>query len=88
VSDVVYPNKEHEKADQAARRRALTALADIVQEADYLRRKLEREDHPHVDADNAQVISGKLRDLVSNLAILGALADVREWDAADKQEES
>jgi hypothetical protein len=36
-----YPNKEHENADKAARRRALNALNDIEREVAILRRRVE-----------------------------------------------
>jgi len=76
-----YPNREHQSADQAAVRRALHALEGIRREANDLHLKVSRVQR--VDADDAQVISGYVRDLIGHLAELGTLHDVREWHAAD-----
>lgn len=78
-----YPNREHQAADQAAMRRALHALEGIRGEAESLHLKLSRDQR--VDADDAQVITGQVRDLIGHLAELGTLRDVREWAAADRQ---
>ncbi len=78
-----YPNREHENADRAAMRRALHTLEGIRGEANDLHLRLSRDQR--VDADDAQVISGKVRDLTGYLAELATLRDVREWHAADQQ---
>lgn len=77
-----YPNREHQKADEAAKRRALKALDDIEAEAKLLRRVIS--DNRRVDGDDSRAIAGIVRDLTVHLSILGALYEVREWDAADK----
>jgi hypothetical protein len=77
-----YPNREHQAADQAAMRRALKALTDIKGEAEDLHLRLSRDQR--VDADDAQTITGKVRDLIGYLAELATLRDVREWHAADQ----
>jgi len=85
---VSYPNREHQKADERARRRALEALSHIEGDAFDLRKKLERSflSPVHVDADDVQGLSDNLRKLTGCLAELGILYDAREWDAADKAE--
>lgn len=79
-----YPNAEHRKAEGAAKRRALKALEDIRGEANDLHYKVY--ENQRVDADEAQTIAGKVRDLIGYLAELGTLHDVLEWHAADQKE--
>jgi hypothetical protein len=81
-----YPNAEHKRADEAARRRALKAVTDIEAEAFGLRKRLERGiiQDVRVDADDTQALYDNLRKLTGHLAELGTLYDVREWHAADK----
>jgi len=79
-----YPNREHENADKAARRRALKAVDEIAGECALLRRKLEA--GRDLDADDVQTITHSLMRLTQNLSALTVLRDVREWDAADKAE--
>ena len=76
-----YPNREHEIADKAAKRRAIRALDEIVNEAGILRRKLDNA--AWVDGDDTQILTDRTRELTKNLAILGALDEVRDWHAAD-----
>lgn len=78
-----YPNREHKNADSAARRRALRALGDIENEILVLRRRI---DAGTADGDDAQIMTDRVREVVKNISILGALREVREWDAADKAE--
>jgi hypothetical protein len=68
-----YPNREHEKADKAA----------IIAEAQAIRAYLGNE-QPEADGDATQRITGRVHDLTANLAILGALREVREAEAADR----
>lgn len=77
-----YPNREHEAADKAAMRRSLAALSSIISEANDLHYRLSQDQR--VDADDAQTINSKVRDLTGYLAELGTLRDVREWHAADQ----
>lgn len=83
-----YPNREHQKADETARRRAMAELDAIMAVAHDLRRKVwdgittDR----RVDADDAQVIQGHMAKLPGLLAELGTLYDIREWHAADQAE--
>lgn len=79
-----YPNREHENADKAARRRALKALETIKDEVQILSGTLALGSTARIDADAAQTIAGKVRDLAGYLAELGTLYDVREWDAIDR----
>lgn len=81
-----FPNREHMKADQAARRRALKALDSISDEIQLMRVILGRGPDTRMDAQNADVMQSKLHDLTGYLAELGTLHDVREWHAADQAE--
>lgn len=76
-----YPNREHQVADDSARRRALAELKSIEQEVGYLRAKLDR--GSRVEPENAQPMHEKILDLIRDLAILSTLREVREWHAAD-----
>ena len=79
-----YPNREHENADKAARRRAVKALEGIAEETAILSRKLAN--GIRVDGDDSQTINGLVSALTVQLSVLGALHEVREWDAADRAE--
>lgn len=79
-----YPDREHENADVAARRRAEAALADLAGEAALLRRSLKA--GREVDGDGTQVLSDLVRKLTRDLSVLGTLREVREWLAADVKE--
>lgn len=83
-----YPNREHENADKAARRRALAALDTITSEAETLQRALRLQSTlpgpgRRADADDTQVMSAAVQGLTGFLAELGTLYDVRQWHAAD-----
>jgi hypothetical protein len=84
-SDHPYPNREHERADKAARR-ALQAVDDITEQLALLRRTLDVPDR-RVDADTGQGLAEQVRKLTGFLAEMGTLYDVREWHAADRAEE-
>jgi hypothetical protein len=81
-----YPNREHANADRAARRRASKALDAIGAEVETLRRRLASADNPlsSLDEDDTQLITGEVRNLTGELAIIGALRSVREWHKADR----
>ena len=48
-----YPNREHENADKAARRRAIKALDDIIDDAQTLQRRIARGYEPHASTHSA-----------------------------------
>lgn len=82
MSQAIYPNREHKKADDAARRRAMAAADGLMADALAIRKEVER--GIRVDADDAQGLADNFRKLVGHLAEIGTLHDVREWDAADR----
>lgn len=80
-----YPNPEHERADKAARRRALRNLDNIEAEIAIIRRRVTQTGSTvQPDGDDTQVMASNVRDLTVNLAALSTLAEVREWAAADR----
>jgi len=81
-----YPNKEHERADEGARRRAMDALTELAGEAALLRRRLADGRNP--DYTDAESLERLVRKLTRDLSVLGTLREVREWDAADKAGEA
>ena len=83
MNEIVYPNREHKNADEAARRRAMAVLDHLVNEAGIMRKRIEGD---RVDGDDSQRIASLARDLTQHIAILGALREVREWDALDRAE--
>lgn len=76
-----YPNREHKNADEAARRRALAGLRDIVEDAQALFRRIENGYEPH--GTDAQRLADKAVAITVSLSALETLRDVREWHAAD-----
>lgn len=80
-----YSNREHQNADQAARRRALTAIDHMKQELSSLERRITYSG-THVDASETQRLASLVRDLTEYLAVQETLREVREWDAADQAE--
>lgn len=76
-----YPNREHKNADEAARRRALAALDHLTDEAVILGRLIKA---GRADGDDTQRIASLTRDIIQHVSILGALREVREWDAVDR----
>lgn len=76
-----WPNREHRNEDEAARRRALKALADIEYEIGILRRRI---DNGTVHGDDTGILTEKTRAVTQHVAVLGALREVREWDAAGR----
>lgn len=81
-----YPNREHENADKAARRRAIKALDDIIDDAQTLQRRIARGYEPH--GTDAQRRADKAVASAVNFAFLEQLRDVREWHAADLAEDT
>lgn len=81
---ITYPNAEHRRENEAAKRRAQKALETLISEANRLHYDISQDRHR--DADDAQIITDATRQVTANLAILGALHDVREWAAADAKE--
>ena len=80
MTPIGYPNREHENADNAAKRRALQALADVEHEAAFLRRAIERDGH--VSADQTATLAQQAADVIRQFAVLGTLREVRKWHAA------
>lgn len=91
-----YPNREHEQADRAARRRALTAILHLTEELTTLTHRLD-DPRAQVDGSETQRLTTLTRDLTEHLTILGRSLDaiemyssletlrgVREWHAADQ----
>ena len=81
MTEIAYPNHEHELADKAARRRAITALEELAEQSGIMQRRLER--GFDADGDDSQRLHGAVREVTQNLSIPGVLREVREWHAAD-----
>jgi hypothetical protein len=77
-----YPNREHRKADEAARRRALARLDLIETEVRMLRRRIGQ---GQAGGEDTATLMTHVRDLTEYLAILGVLNEVRDWHAADRE---
>ena len=77
-----FPNREHEQADKAARRRARTALNAITEDVAIMHRKLDL-DSPMLDEDDTRALAEHVRARPGHLGRLAALRDVRAWHAAD-----
>lgn len=84
MTPIDYPNCEHENADKAARRRALSGLRGIIEDAQALVRRIEG-DHA-VDGADARRLTDKGIDVAINLAAMETLREVREWHGADQAE--
>jgi len=82
-----YPNREHERADKAARRRAITALDDIIADARMLQRRLEGDGYALGGSDVQNIVSKAVAAAVQ-FSALETLSDVREWHAADQATEA
>lgn len=78
-----YPNREHENADKAARRRALQALADIEGEVALLRKRV---NGGIAEGDHTSTLAQRAVDVTRQFGRLEALRDVREWHAAGRKE--
>jgi hypothetical protein len=81
MTAVDYPNREHGNADRAAKRRALTALNSIIENAQLLVRALETD--TALDPGASRRIADGAVSVAINLSALETLSDVREWHAAD-----
>lgn len=84
MTAIEYPNREHANADKAARRRALKALDDIIEDAQALKRRIENGYEPH--GTDAERLADKAIAASVNFAFLEQLRDVRAWHAADSAE--
>jgi hypothetical protein len=80
-----YPNREHQNADLAARRRALSSLDIIEAEVSLMRGKLNRDD-TYVDGSDTQILMTAVRNLTERVATIETLRDVREWHALDQRD--
>jgi hypothetical protein len=80
-----YPNAEHEKADKAARRRALQNLDLINDQVARVRQRVQED--VDIDADILQAMTDAMRALTGHVAEIGTLFGVRAWDKAAKQGE-
>jgi hypothetical protein len=83
--DTLYMGREHEQADHAARRRAVTSLDNIIEQADILRRRL-IEGQLGIDGSYGRAILESSARLPEHLSALEILERVREWHAADQAE--
>jgi hypothetical protein len=82
LTQINYPNHEHEKEDQAARRRALKCLDNLESGIVILRRRLTGTDSSvPVEGADAHNMAGMVLDLGVQLSALETLRGVREWDA-------
>lgn len=79
-----YPNREHRNLHNSAKRRAISALLELEEQAKALRNRLMIQETPEADSSDAvrfEELSGKLREY---LAIIETLRSVREWHQADE----
>jgi hypothetical protein len=79
-----YPNREHRKEDETARRQAMASLQDIIDNAKTLERRLAN--GTYTDVSDAQTLVAKSAEVTRRLAVLDTLRLVREWHAADQAE--
>ena len=79
MAGTVYPNREHQDADEAARRRALAALDDIQKEAAWLRKRIAG---GFADGDDTSTFAERAADVIRCVGVLGAFRQVRAWHAA------
>lgn len=81
---IAYPNRGHQRADEAARRRAIRDLDQFREHAENMARRLREGYIP--DGQDAQRFASALVNLTDNMGRLETLRDVREWAAADQAE--
>lgn len=79
-----YPNREHQREDETARRQAMIGLQGIIDDAKTLERRLAN--GTYTDVSDAQTLVAKAVEVTRRLAVLDTLGHVREWHAADKAE--
>jgi hypothetical protein len=77
-----YPNREHRREDETARRQAMAGLQDIIDDARTLERRLAN--GTYTDVSDAQTLVAKAAEVTRRLAVLDTLRLVREWHAADE----
>lgn len=81
-----YPNKESFVAAKGARRRALSALDSLEEDAVALKRRIEHAAYGPYGSD-AQRFMGDALKLAVEFAAMELMRDVLEWHAADKAEQ-
>jgi hypothetical protein len=77
-----YPNREHRREDETARRQAMIGLQDIIDNAKTLERRLAN--GTYTDVSDAQALVAGAAEVTRRLAVLDTLRHVREWHAADE----
>lgn len=77
-----YPNREHANADKAARRRAITALGNLITDAQAMAKRLNDPDATIYMEDGRRFQDSSDR-AAAELTRLETLREVREWHAAD-----
>jgi hypothetical protein len=77
-----YPNREHRREDETARRQAMIGLQDIIDNAKTLERRLAN--GTYTDVSDAQALVAGAVEVTRRLAVLDTLRHVREWHAADE----
>jgi hypothetical protein len=80
-----YPNRESFQAANNARRRALSALQTLEENAGALRERIENGYAPY--GTDALRFSHSATQAAAEMAIMETLRDMLEWHAADKAEE-
>ena len=81
-----YPNREAWVRATQARRRALSALDTLEQNAKDLARRIEEGYCPY--GTDAARFSHSAISLAAELAVMETMRDVLEWHAADKAEKA
>jgi hypothetical protein len=79
-----YPSRENANADKAARRRGLTALRSIAEDATALERRIEAGYEPY--GEDAQRLADNAVKVAVQFSALETLRDAREWHEADQVE--
>jgi hypothetical protein len=77
-----YPNREHRREDETARRQAMIGLQGIIDNAKTLERRLAN--GTYTDVSDAQALVAGAAEVTRRLAVLDTLRHVREWHAADE----
>ena len=76
-----YPNREHRREDETARRQAMIGLQDIIDNAKTLERRLAN--GTYTDVSDAQALVAGAVEVTRRLTVLDTLRHVREWQEAD-----
>jgi hypothetical protein len=77
-----YPNREHRREDETARRQAMIGLQDIIDNAKTLERRLAN--GTYTDVSDAQALVAGAVEVTRRLTVLDTLRHVREWHEADE----